>query len=87
MTNSADPDLKKQTDLDLHCLQRQGMTCSAREGLNGLRYKCGNKTIGAVSNEKEPSNMGLNAQIQTSLCMRKVLSKPLLSVYIFYSIE
>ena len=27
MTNSADP------DLDLHCLLRQGMLCSAREGL------------------------------------------------------
>ena len=34
MTNSADPDqLQKPTDLDLHCLLRQGMTCSAREGL------------------------------------------------------
>ena len=37
MTNSADPDqllLQKPTDLDLHCLLRQGMSCSAREGLN-----------------------------------------------------
>ena len=25
--------LKKPTDLDLHCLLRQGMSCSAREGL------------------------------------------------------
>ena len=33
MTNSADLDLKKPTDLDLHCLLRQGMSCSAREGL------------------------------------------------------
>ena len=32
MTNSADPD-QKPTDLDLHCLLRQGMSCSAREGL------------------------------------------------------
>ena len=24
---------KKPTDLDLHCLLRQGMSCSAREGL------------------------------------------------------
>ena len=32
MTNSADPD-QLATDLDLHCLLRQGMTCSAREGL------------------------------------------------------
>ena len=25
--------LKKPTDLDLHCLLEQGMSCSAREGL------------------------------------------------------
>ena len=31
MTNSADPD--QPTDLDIHCLLRQGMSCSAREGL------------------------------------------------------
>ena len=34
MTNSAD--LKKPTDLGLHCLLRQGMLCSAREGLMKL---------------------------------------------------
>ena len=34
MTNSADLD-HKPTDLDLHCLLRQGMSCSAREGLIG----------------------------------------------------
>ena len=47
MTNSADPD-QKPTDLDLHCLLRQGMSCSAREGLmtnsaefvNGRIYPC-----------------------------------------------
>ena len=33
MTNSADPDVGF-TDLDLHCLLRQGMSCSAREELN-----------------------------------------------------
>ena len=42
MTNSADPD-QLATDPDLHCLLRQGMSCSAREGLNlqpniGLAY-------------------------------------------------
>ena len=26
--------LQKPTDLDLHCLLRQGMSCSARDGLN-----------------------------------------------------
>ena len=31
--------LQKPTDLDLHCLLRQGMTCSARDGLNNVdRY-------------------------------------------------
>ena len=36
MTNSADPDqLAEPTDLDLHCLLRQGMSCSVREGLSG----------------------------------------------------
>ena len=28
--------LQKPTDLDLHCLLRQGMSCSAREGLRGM---------------------------------------------------
>ena len=39
MTNSADPDQlapQKPTDLDLHCLLRQGMSCSAREGLSSI---------------------------------------------------
>ena len=31
--------LKKPTDLDLHCLLRQGMTCSAREGLKKKSVK------------------------------------------------
>ena len=34
MTNSADPDQLASSDLDLHCLLREGMSCSAREGLN-----------------------------------------------------
>ena len=34
MTNSADSDqLASSNDLNLHCLLRQGMLCSAREGL------------------------------------------------------
>ena len=41
MTNSADPD-QKPTNLDLHCLLRQDMSCSAREGLRRLPldYQC-----------------------------------------------
>ena len=38
MTNSADL-VQKPTDLDLQCLLRQGMSCSAREGLNSLHFK------------------------------------------------
>ena len=30
MTNSADPDQQKPTDLDLHCLQRQGISAFSR---------------------------------------------------------
>ena len=34
MANSADSDqLASPTDLDLHCLSRQDISCSAREGL------------------------------------------------------
>ena len=33
MKNSADPDQLAPTDLDLHCLLRQGMSYSTREGL------------------------------------------------------
>ena len=29
MANNADPDLKKPTDLNLHCLQRQGKSGSS----------------------------------------------------------
>ena len=47
MTNSADPD-QKPTDLDLHCLLRQGMSCSAREELNGLRALFGMIWFGMV---------------------------------------
>ena len=39
MTNSADPDQlasSEATDLDIHCLLRQGMTCLARGGLKGV---------------------------------------------------
>ena len=31
--------LQKPTDLDLHCLLRQAMSCSAREGLNTVDKK------------------------------------------------
>ena len=30
--------LQKQTDLDLNCLLRQGMSCSARKGLNNYFF-------------------------------------------------
>ena len=40
MTNSVDPDQKKPTDLDLHCLLKQGMTCSSREELKATFIQC-----------------------------------------------
>ena len=53
MTKSVDPDQlasQKPTDLDLHCLLRQGMLCSAREGLTGSNVrKC---TLGHVCKAK-----------------------------------
>ena len=42
MTNSADPE---PTDLDLHCLLRQSMSCSAREGLSVLQKICGGYSV------------------------------------------
>ena len=36
MTNSVDPDLKKPTDLHLHCLQKQVYPGSAGQGLKNL---------------------------------------------------
>ena len=39
MTNSADPDQLASSDLDQHCLLRQGMSRSAREGLSLLEIK------------------------------------------------
>ena len=47
MTDSADPD-QKPTDLDLHCLLRQGMSCSASKELNGLRALFGMIWFGMV---------------------------------------
>ena len=44
MTNSADPDqlasedLKKPTDLDLHCLQKKGISGFSRIRVNSLCY-------------------------------------------------
>ena len=34
MKNSVDPDLQKPTDLDLHCLQRQGLSRFSRTRSN-----------------------------------------------------
>ena len=43
--------LQKPTDLDLHCLLRQGMSCSAREGLmlNLLGKKLSRWNLGLIS--------------------------------------
>ena len=36
MANSVDPDQKKPTDLDLHCLQRQGISGFSRTRVNSV---------------------------------------------------
>ena len=49
MANSADPDQlasQKPTDLALHFLLRQGMSCSAKEGLS--LYICDNVVCDAA---------------------------------------
>ena len=37
MTNSADPDSRLPTDLDLHCLQRQGISGFSRTRVNNVK--------------------------------------------------
>ena len=54
MTNSADPGQLTSSDLNLHCLLRQGMLCSAREGLSAdfqFRHITTLKGIDTVSEE------------------------------------
>ena len=40
MANSADPDLQKPTDLDLHSLQRQGISGLSRTRVKALIGNC-----------------------------------------------
>ena len=66
MRNSADPDLQKPTDLDLHCLLKQGMSCSAREGLNiyslerGLLFEYELEFYSPVNTVKAMSSRSVN---------------------------
>ena len=56
LTNSVDP---KPTDLDLHCLLRQGMSCSSREELKELIAE-GIATVSfnnIIGNETEPGHI------------------------------
>ena len=64
MTNSADPDrlgspdqwfLQKPTDLALHCLLRQGMSYSAREGSRVIPLRIMSNT--EIRNDLAPSSM------------------------------
>ena len=62
--------LQKPTDLDLQCLLRQGMSCSAREGLNC----CDNDPISQVM----PWNCGKKhvlRNISNSWCWNDTLSR------------
>ena len=58
MTNSADPDQlasQKPTDLDLHCLQRQGICGLSRLGLTGIKAKSVSLSDGISSTvEQQP---------------------------------
>ena len=56
MTNSADPDqlaYSEPTDLDLHCLLRHAMSCSAREGIRKNIY------LGWSFPDKAPDKRGI----------------------------
>ena len=73
MTNSGDPDqlaLKKPTDLDLHCLQRQGLS-----GFCRTRVRVGVKKINIVNENRVKiiisiSTISLNMNIK---CLHKIL--------------
>ena len=81
MTNtcSVDPDqlasiswlLKKPTDLDLHCLLRQGMSCSAREGLTFITL--GRQQIDdsfSYFSQKIGFNISCNLSLKETICMK-----------------
>ena len=52
--------LQKPTDLDLHCLLRQGMSCSAREGLGFSRLKWVNTLSISTMTDKFANGVDLN---------------------------
>ena len=59
--------LKKPTDLDLHSLLRQGLSCSAREGLIfhvWIMERCGTK----IKHRTRLRGNGLNTQEHLALC-------------------
>ena len=48
--------LQKPTDLDLHCLLRQGMSCLAREGLRKIFEPANDKTYNKMCATREDSD-------------------------------
>ena len=70
MTNSADSD-QKPTDLDLYCLQRQGISRFSRTRVN---------TASIMG--KEPLQYKQTAKVQASLCILAVSPEPMLFSYV-----
>ena len=62
MTNSVDPD-KKPTNLDLHCLQKQGVS-----GFSRTRAK--NRLFGTRSNVKQKKTLSENNNMKTEIVIR-----------------
>ena len=54
MANSANPDLKKPTDQDLHCLQRLGISGFSRTRVNILR---------GIANSVDPDQTALRSSL------------------------
>ena len=59
MTNSADPD-QKPTDLDLHCLQRQGISGFSRTRVNIYKYMWREKEFAKKSQKRNNSGQYRN---------------------------
>ena len=51
----------RRSDLDLHCLLRQGMTCSARDGLKG--FTVGALTVSWINEFKHYHSVAEEAEI------------------------
>ena len=83
MTNSADPDqwlLQKPTDLDLHCLQRKGISGFSRtrvkiqnvdDNTNTTFFSPGEKLTFTYWADGEPSKLFGFLSLENCACMRR----------------